>query len=191
MYARCVADRFFRGEPFSLVVPEAFCEELQAGCMVLLLSLKGQGLMSIGYVLSLSPDAPPDMVHEELPSFEMVDLLNGSQPVLNGELLKLTSWIADYYLTRPIDAIHTALPVAIRTTVDDVFEADGFTLQAEPTKVMNTALRRSILKLLATNKQLRVKSNSTKQSHSLKKVAISPFPKNFQPKSQNIKALTA
>ena len=151
MYALTIAEKFFRGEPFLVKLPEPPDYEIVPGSMVLLSVKQGNGRISTGYVL--------DVVHEdckESSNLEIADILYGGRPVLSNELLQLTEWLADYYLARRIDTISAALPAAVRTTVHDVVEMTGFALQAESRKSINTSLRRSIIKMMSAEKRLTV-----------------------------------
>ncbi len=150
MYALTVSEKIFRGEPFIVVIPDTLKDDIQSGCMVLVSLQKGNGTVSIGYILSLKEE--PD--GENSSNIEISDVLYGGRPVLNHSLLQLTEWMADYYLTRRIDTLTCALPAAVRTTVHDVIEMTGFALNAEVPKIINTALRRSILKIMTTEKRL-------------------------------------
>jgi len=151
MHALIVAEKYFRGDPFYALVPETLEQGIHPGCMVLLSSTRGNGSVSIGYMISLKPQHA-----EEVSGMELLDVLYDGRPVLNADLLKLTEWMADYYLTRRIDALTAALPAAVRTTVHDVVEITGFALQAESTKIINTKLRRSIMRMMITEKRLTV-----------------------------------
>ena len=115
MHALIVAEKYFRGDPFYALVPETLEQGIHPGCMVLLSSTRGNGSVSIGYMISLTPQHA-----EEVSGMELLDVLYDGRPVLNADLLKLTEWMADYYLTRRIDALTAALPAAVRTTVHDV-----------------------------------------------------------------------
>ncbi|MFZ4526537.1 MAG: DEAD/DEAH box helicase family protein, partial [Chlorobium sp.] len=152
MYALSVSEKFFRGEPFLVGIPDTLKQDIQAGCMALFSLAKGNGTVSIGYILSLKAESDG----ESASNIEISDVLYGGRPVLNHSLLQLTEWMADYYLTRRIDTITCALPAAVRTTVHDVVEMNGFTLKAEVPKIINTALRRSILKIMTTEKRLTI-----------------------------------
>ncbi|MEI7934448.1 MAG: primosomal protein N', partial [Chlorobiaceae bacterium] len=152
MYALSVSEKFFRGEPFLVGIPDTLKQDIQAGCMVLLSLFKGNRTVSTGYILSLKAEAD----EESASNIEITDVLYGGRPVLNHSLLQLTAWMADYYLARRIDTITCALPGAVRTTVHDVVEMTGFALNAEVPKIINTALRRSILKIMTTEKRLTI-----------------------------------
>ena len=151
MYALTVSEKFFRGESFTVAVPDALKQDIQAGCMVLLSSKKSKGTVSIGYILGLKPEDDG-----EIQEIEIYDVLYNGDPALNQPLLQLTEWMADYYLTRRIDTITSALPSAVRTTVNDIVEMTGFELKAESPKIINTALRRSILNIMASEKRLTI-----------------------------------
>lgn len=119
--------------------------------MVLLASARGSGPVSVGHVISLTEEC------EETPaSVEIADVLHDGASIMNHSLMLLSEWMADYYLTRRIDTINTFLPAAVRTTVDDVVELREFELGAANPKIVNTALRRSILGMLASEKKLTV-----------------------------------
>ncbi|MEI8032568.1 MAG: primosomal protein N' [Chlorobiaceae bacterium] len=151
MHALIVAEKLFRGDPFSAAVPDALQNGINKGCMVLVSPRKGSANVSTGYILSISAEVPA-----ECSDAEITDLLHDGRPVLSDALLKLTEWMAEYYLTRRIETLAAALPAAVRTTVHDVVELTGFALKAESPKIVNTALRRSIMQLLGAKKRLTV-----------------------------------
>jgi primosomal protein N' (replication factor Y) (superfamily II helicase) len=151
MQALIVAEKLFRGAPFSAMVPISLEQDILTGCMVLLCRKKGSGTLSVGYILELSPEETGEPSETEI-----VDLLYDGRPVLNAPLLKLTEWMADYYLTRRIDTLSAALPAAVRTTIHDIVELTGFSLKAGHTKIINTTLRRSIMQLMISEKRLTV-----------------------------------
>ena len=149
MQALLVIDRLFRGEPVTLPVPAGLEQEIQAGCMVLVNSGNRRETLYPGYVLELTPENGD---HKGGPL--IADLLYGGEPVLSGNQLRLSLWMADYYLTMPLDTIIAALPSAIRTTVNDVVELNSFQLKPADRKTVTTPLRRAILQLLAEEKKL-------------------------------------
>ena len=151
MHALIAAEKLFRGEPFIAMVPDTLEHDIQPGCMVLLSLKNGNGRVSIGYILSLTNEDAG-----EIATVEILDLLYDGRPVLSPSLMQLTEWMADYYLTRRIDTLTAALPAAVRTTVHDVVEISSFTLKAEEPKIINTALRRSIMQLMIREKRLTV-----------------------------------
>jgi len=120
--------------------------------MVLVSTTGGRQSVSTAYILETNVEAPPSD-----PPVELTDVLYGGAPVLSPSMLKLTDWMAGYYLTRRIDCITATIPLAVRTTVDDIIEAANFTLEAEPRSTRNTALRRRIMQLLHTERQLTIK----------------------------------
>ncbi|NHQ60497.1 primosomal protein N' [Chlorobium sp. BLA1] len=151
MQALIVAEKLFRGEPFTVMVPASMEQEIQAGCMVLLARKKGAESISIGYIIELAEDNPAEPSETEI-----IDLLYDGEPLLGEDLLKLTGWMADYYLSRRIDTISAALPAAVRTTIHDMVELTDFSLQAENRRVINTTLRRSIMQLMIREKRLTI-----------------------------------
>ena len=151
MYALIGTETLFRGEPFIAIVPEILEHDIRTGCMVLLSVKAGNGRISIGYILSLT-----NQNSGEVSSVELLDLLYGGEPVFSPSLLRLTEWMADYYLTRRVDTLIAALPAAVRTTVHDVVEITDFTLKSDGQKVINTALRRSIMQVMIVEKRLTV-----------------------------------
>jgi primosomal protein N' (replication factor Y) (superfamily II helicase) len=151
MYALIGTENLFRGEPFFAMVPDTLEGDIQAGCMVLLSLKKGNGRVSIGYILSITNQSD-----EVAANIEITDVLYGGQPVINASLMQLTEWMADYYFTRRIDTLTAALPAAVRTTVHDVVEITNFTLQSEGPKIIKTALRRSIMQMMILEKRLTV-----------------------------------
>ncbi len=151
MYALIAAETVFRGEPFFALVPDTLEHDIQPGCMVLLSAKRGNGRLFIGYILSIT-----NLHGGEVSGMELLDLLYGGEPVLNSSLLRLTEWMADYYLTRRVDTLTAALPSAVRTTVHDVVEITDFTLKSDAQKVINTALRRTIMQVMMVEKQLTV-----------------------------------
>jgi len=149
MQALTVSEKIFRGEPFLVSLSDALHEDVKPGCMVLLSVKNGNGRMAIGYILTVLEGD-----NAECSNIEIVDILYGARAVLSSELLQLTGWMADYYLTRRIDTLIAALPSAVRTTVHDVVEIREFELKSEQQKIINTALRRSILKMIIAEKRL-------------------------------------
>ncbi len=152
MNALVYIDRLYRDEPFCLSVPEGLEKDVKPGCQVLVSLDRHRASAFIGYVASLPDDDPGQETGGEI-----VDLLNDSQPVLTPQLLKLATWLSDYYLSRPIDSITAALPSPLRSIVDDVVELTEFRLESTGAKIKSTGLRRSILQELTAEKRLTVR----------------------------------
>ncbi|TCD48379.1 primosomal protein N' [Chlorobium sp. N1] len=151
MYALAIAEKLFRGEPFPLELPDRPDEELTAGSMVLVARKGSRTAPTTAFVIETGVEPPA-----EPPSVELTDILQGGRPVLTPPLLRLTRWMAGYYLTRHIDCVNAAVPASVRTTVDDMVEAAEFSLGAvEPLR--STALRRSIMQLVTKEKRLTVR----------------------------------
>ncbi|MCX6179223.1 MAG: primosomal protein N' [Chlorobiales bacterium] len=151
MHAQIVAEKIFRGEQFNVLVPDTQEHDIQPGCMVLLSTKKGSSSVSIGYIISLHTGHT-----EELADIEILDVLYDGLPVIKSSLLKLTDWMANYYLTRRIDTLTAALPAAVRTTVHDVVEITSFALNLDNPKIINTKLRRSIMQMMLRENRLTV-----------------------------------
>ncbi len=152
MYALAIAEKLFRGEPFPLMVPGPPEEGLLPGSMVLVVPKGGKTAPSTAYIIETGIEPPP-----EEPAAELTDILHGGAPVLDPPLILLTRWMAGYYLTRHIDCITAAIPVAVRTTVDDIVEAADFSLETDTRRVRSTALRRSIMQLVTKEQRITVK----------------------------------
>ncbi|MEE9905889.1 MAG: primosomal protein N' [Chlorobium sp.] len=154
MHALLVIDRLFRGEPLLLQVPELFERDIHPGSMVLVTLPHRKDALYPGYVLQLSAnDDYPE--NSALPL--ITDLMYGGSPVLSNNILRLALWMADYYLSSPLDAILAALPASVRTTVHDIVELNAFLLKPAERKTHSTPLRREILQLLAAAKKLTVR----------------------------------
>jgi primosomal protein N' (replication factor Y) len=152
MHALVFVDRLYREDPFFVSIAEGIGHEVLPGCQVML-SITGHSASAyIGYVAALLEGDPA-----EEPEGEVVDLLADGRPVLLPSIVKLVMWLADYYISRPIDCITTALPAPLRSVVDDVVEMTEFRLESPATKVRNSGLRRRILQELSTGKKLTVR----------------------------------
>ncbi len=144
MDAYIYADKYLRDEPLLAEIPEELGEELQPGCQVLFSPGSNSRKTVIGYIISLEPGRPEGVQ----PDGTVVDLLNNAHPVLTEVTLQLALWIADYYVSRPIEAIHALLPAPLKTTVQDIVELCGFQLRSGGEKIVTTALRKNILSAL-------------------------------------------
>ncbi len=152
MYALVFVDRLYREEAFFVSIAEGIEQEVLPGSQVLL-SVAGHSASAyIGYVAALI-----DGQGDRTPEGEVVDILAGGRPLLTRPLLKLVMWLADYYLSRPIDCINTALPAPLRTVVDDMVELTEFRLESPTAKVRNSGLRRKILQELSAGRKLTVR----------------------------------
>lgn len=154
MQAMLVIDRLFRGESVTLPLPEAFEQEVRPGSMVLTAFENRKRKLFPAYVLAVSPDGT---VSGESPNQSVVDLLHNGEPLLPENLLKVLLWMADYYLTSPLDTVLAAIPTAVRTTVHDIARLTGFALRSPEPKTVSTPLRRAILQVLREEKTLSVR----------------------------------
>jgi primosomal protein N' (replication factor Y) (superfamily II helicase) len=151
MFARIVSEKIRRGEPFYLAVPSAIAAKIKPGGMLLLASGKKNATLSAGHVIAQS-----DECDETQNGVEIADLLYDGTPVMSNSLMMLAEWMTDYYLTRRIDIINAFLPAAVRTTIDDIVEIRSFELNTQNPKIVNTALRRSVMAILLAEKKLTV-----------------------------------
>ncbi len=153
MHALVYVDRLYREEPFLVSVPAGTAAELRPGCQVMV-TLKGYNASAyIGYVAG--PPEPATETGEA--EGEVIDLPGGSEPLLPEQLFRLALWVSDYYLSRPIDAITTAIPAPLRSVVDDVVELTEFRLESPASKIRSSGLRRRILQTLSLRGKLTVR----------------------------------
>lgn len=89
--------------PFAYSVPEGLRFELRLGCRVLVPFRNGY---ITGYVVDLGSE--PGVEEPK----EIADLLD-PEPYFSGEMLRLTRWVADYYLCSWGEALKAALPAGI------------------------------------------------------------------------------
>ena len=90
---------------FYYALPEEMAREVIPGKRVI---VPFSGRKLTGYVVGLSREKPDYALREIA---EVVDLL----PLFDGEMLKLTRWVSDYYCSTWGEALHTAFPPAVRT----------------------------------------------------------------------------
>jgi primosomal protein N' (replication factor Y) (superfamily II helicase) len=133
------------------MVSPPFDEKIRTGSMVILSSCKGKGTFSVGYVIDTAPGYTT-----EASGLELSDVLHDGFPVLTSSLIMLSAWMADYYFARRIETIEALIPAAVRTTIHDIVELTAFELNADKQKIINTALRRSIMQLMVREKRLTV-----------------------------------
>ena len=142
-----------RDEPLLVNVPDDLSTELLPGCQVLFSPTKNTRRSIIGYVIKMV-DSP----QSNRPEGVITDIFNSGNPVLTPVTLRLSNWIADYYITRPIEAINAVLPAPLKTKVSEIVELTDFQLMSSGNrKVVSTRLRKEILKLLQHGDRLTVK----------------------------------
>lgn len=88
---------------FTYSVPEGLMPEVRTGCRVL---VSFQNRWVTGYVVDLGPEQ-----RAEEPK-EVLDVLD-PEPVFSDEMLRLTKWVAEYYLCSWGEALKAALPAGI------------------------------------------------------------------------------
>lgn len=152
-FALLYANNYLRDEPLLVTVGNDLVGELQPGCQVLFSPVNNTRRSVIGYVTEITDTPQPNQ-----PEGIITDILNSGKPVLTPITLQLSIWIADYYMTHPIEAINAILPAPLKTKVSETVELTDFQLTAgNNRKVVSTSLRKEILKLLQQKKKLTVK----------------------------------
>ena len=147
------ANYYLRDEPLFVTVRDDLAEELKPGCQVLFSPANNTRRSIIGYVIKMVNSTQTNQ-----PEGIITDILNGCIPVLTPVTLQLSTWIADYYITRPIEAINAVLPAPLKTKVSETVEVTDFQLiSSSNRKVVSTQLRKRILKLLQQGKKLTVR----------------------------------
>lgn len=153
-YAQVVFNLPLR-EAFTYRIPPAFQDRLQVGMRV----LAPFGPRKItGYVVALADTCDASLKLKD------IEDVPDTHPVVSGELLALTRWIADYYHAGWGEAVKAALPAGLEDEEHELFSltpAGKAALQSGTP----SAAQRSVLSLVQKRKQL-----SRKQiRHALKK----------------------
>jgi primosomal protein N' (replication factor Y) len=95
-------------QTFTYKIPESLQEEIAVGKRVLVPF--GNRQMT-GYLVNLIPSLDPNLL-DPASLKEIIDVLD-TEPILNLNLLKLTEWMADYYLCSWGEAIKATLPAGL------------------------------------------------------------------------------
>ncbi len=144
---------FQRHDPVVAAIDEDLAGDVQTGCQVLFEPSKNPRRSVIGYVIGFSDDTP-----DEQPEGIVTDILNGGTPVLTTVTLALSSWMAGYYMTRPIETIQAILPAPLKAKVSETIHLNEFQLlSGDQPKVVSTLLRKTIMAQLRTGKKITVK----------------------------------
>ncbi|NTV47342.1 MAG: hypothetical protein HGB11_12670, partial [Chlorobiales bacterium] len=153
LHAEIYIDKQYRDRPLLYRIPDELLEAVRPGCRVLVSGAGGdkQSQERLGFVIKLSKDADETVV-----AGEVLDIFDDGEPVLNETLLRLTEWLSDYYLSWPIEAIHAALPSALRVRPKETVCLKEFQLQAPDEKLIRTALRKRIMQELGQESKLSV-----------------------------------
>ncbi len=101
---------------FTYRVPEEWQSEIEAGHRVVV-SFGPRTLTGVVVSVRETQDAQPDA-----PKYKPIDDIPDDQPALTPELLKLTRWVADYYVCGWGEAIRAALPPGIEITSESTVE---------------------------------------------------------------------
>ncbi len=157
MHALIHANYYLRDEPMLVTVHDELAEDLQPGCQVLFSPKKNARRSIIGYIIEVTENNRSNLTEGVI-----TDILNSGIPVLTPVTLRLSLWVADYYMTRPIEAINAALPAPLKTTVSELVELNDFQLLSSSNrKVVSTRLRKEILTLLQRKNKLTVRQLET------------------------------
>ncbi|MBL6957166.1 MAG: primosomal protein N' [Chlorobium phaeobacteroides] len=147
------ANYFLRDEPLLVSIQDNLTEELLTGCQVLFSPVGNSRKSIIGYVVR-EVDSPQQARQEGT----ITEILNSGLPLLTPVTLRLSKWIADYYIARPIEAINAVLPAPLKTRVSETVELSDFQLLSfSDKKVVTTPLRKEILKQLHQRKKMTVR----------------------------------
>jgi primosomal protein N' (replication factor Y) len=95
-------------QTFTYKIPESLQEEVAVGKRVLVPFGNRQ---VTGYLVNLIPSLDPNLM-DPVSLKEITDVLD-TEPILNLNLLKLTEWMADYYLCSWGEAIKATLPAGL------------------------------------------------------------------------------
>src|SRR5262245_3547336 len=113
MYAE-VAVPLHVDQTFTYSLPQSFANLAKPGCRVLVPF--GRQLLT-GYIVDLHQSIAEAGTSDELEIKEIEELFD-TVPVITGELLELTRWIADYYYAPWGETIKFALPAGINAEVE-------------------------------------------------------------------------
>ncbi len=152
MHALLHTPYFQRHDPVTAAIDEEFSGEIKAGCQVLFVPSINPRRSVIGYVVDVTqnPESRPEGI--------VTDILNGGTPVLTRVTLALSSWMAGYYMTRPIETIQAILPAPLKLKVSETIHLTEFQLlNADQKKVVSTRLRKTIMMQLQSGKKITVK----------------------------------
>ncbi len=154
MHALIYAENYLRDEPIPVTVPAQLEETIRTGCQVLFSPASSKRRSVTAYVVGIvGKEALP-----AVPEGRITDVLNAGRPVLTDVTLQLALWIADYYMSSPVEALAAMLPAPLKSTVNDIVEARDFQLMAGGArKVKSTELRKNILAVLREKKKISVR----------------------------------
>lgn len=107
-------------QTFTYKIPEDLQEEIAIGKRIMVPFGSRQ---LTGYLVGLTPSLDPNSI--DLSSLkEITDILD-TEPILNSSLLKLTEWMADYYLCSWGEAIKATLPAGLESLEISVVKLSG------------------------------------------------------------------
>ncbi|ACF14153.1 primosomal protein N' [Chloroherpeton thalassium ATCC 35110] len=158
------AEEYFRDAPLVCYASPELHEMIQPGSRVLIKIVGRKSKEVLGFVREVA-----NGVSGAKPAAEIVDVFERGEPLFSPKLFGLIQWLANYYICRPIEALHAALPAELRVKpVEKVF-LKPFELRSEPETIVKTDLRKRILSYLEKQSPLTVKQLQNRtQSKSLR-----------------------
>jgi primosomal protein N' (replication factor Y) len=103
-------------QTFTYLLPEGLREPVKTGSR-LLVPFGNRQLT--GYAVALHAELDPELEIEADALKEVIELLD-EEPLLTGEILKLTQWTADYYASSWGEVLKASLPAGINASVEQV-----------------------------------------------------------------------
>ncbi len=104
-------------QTFTYRLPMGLRENIQIGARLLVPFGKRQ---LTGYAVALHAVISPELEIEEETIKDALELLD-SEPLLTGEIVRLTQWTADYYAASWGEMLKASLPAGINATVEQVY----------------------------------------------------------------------
>lgn len=146
------AEEYFRDAPLVCHASSELHEMIQPGSRILIKIFGRKQKEVLGFVRSEAKG-----VFGTTPDGEIVDVFEHGKAAFSSKLFQLVEWLANYYICRPIEALHAALPAELRVKpVEKVF-LKPFELRSEPETLVKTDLRKRILFYLEKQSPLTVK----------------------------------
>ena len=172
---------------FSYSIPGELTENVQVGIRVLVPLGRSK---REGVIIGLS-ETPPDV--EEIK--EIIDCID-DEPVFSDEILKLTKWIAEYYMASYGQALKCAIPASGKATPktarvavlnQSIEETESFVKKLAKHAPKQTEILKFLIELRVTNYELRIENKSRR--HRDTEVFISDIIKSVETSRSPINSL--
>jgi primosomal protein N' (replication factor Y) (superfamily II helicase) len=153
-YAFVYLEQLPSDRTFFYKIPDGFSGKLQAGSRVLVEFGRGGKIKErLGFIQSLAANPSGEVMGE------ILDYFDDGSPALSIGLLKLADWLADYYISYPIEALNAMLPAALRIKPKETVVLKAFSLHSpdDENKMVRTELRRKIMATLTKENKLTVR----------------------------------